>query len=153
MYWNNGSVNIWLRLNQHNFNPRNSHICWIIIRNHICLIVPQGGIGIKRSGILLCIFWYTNISYVTYEKFARGGSPTQTPTLTLKSGLYTFGSQDIDSSLVSFEMIFEALQLELFNFKLHSLSSTILKIPGFNLVIYMNLNSEMTHESCDRKSS
>ena len=61
MYWNNGSVNIWLRLNQHNFNPRNSHICWIIIRNHICLIVPQGGIVIKRSGILLCIFWYTNI--------------------------------------------------------------------------------------------
>ena len=52
-------------------------------------------------------------------------SPTQTPTKKLKSGFSIFSSQEIGSSLVSFQMIFEALQSELF----HSLSSKNLKIP------------------------
>ena len=46
-----------------------------------------------------------------------------------------FDSQDISSGLVSFQMIFEALQSELLEFTFHSLSSEILKIPGFNLRI------------------
>ena len=63
----------------------------------------------------------------------RSGPPTQTPTQKLESKFSMFSCQDIDSSLVSSEMIFEALQSELFRFKLHTLSSNILKIPGFNL--------------------
>ena len=43
-----------------------------------------------------------------------------------------FGSHGIGSSSVSFVMIFEALQSELFKFKFDSLS---LKIPEFNLLI------------------
>ena len=43
-----------------------------------------------------------------------------------------FGSQEIDSSLVSLEIIFEASQSELFRFKFNLLSS---KISEFNLVI------------------
>ena len=54
--------------------------------------------------------------------------PTQTPTQMLKSGFLIFRTQEIGSSLVSFQMIFEALQSELFNF--HFISSKILKNPG-----------------------
>ena len=39
-------------------------------------------------------------------------------------------SQEIGSSLVSFRMIFYALQSELFRFKFYSMSSKILKNPG-----------------------
>ena len=46
-----------------------------------------------------------------------------------------FSSQEISSGLVSFYMIFEALQSALFGLNFHSLSSKILKIPEFNLVI------------------
>ena len=49
-----------------------------------------------------------------------------------------FSSQEIDSGLVSFYMIFEALQSALFGFNFHSLSSKILKIPEFNLQIIDN---------------
>ena len=51
----------------------------------------------------------------------------------VKMGFSMFGSHGIGSSSVSFEMIFEALQSELFKFKFDSLSSKILKIPEFNL--------------------
>ena len=44
-------------------------------------------------------------------------------------------SQGIGSDLVSFQMIFQALQFELFRFEFHSLSSKILWIPEFNLHI------------------
>ena len=54
-----------------------------------------------------------------------------------------FVSQEIGSSLVSFQMIFEALQSELFRFNFHSLSSKILKIPEFALRIHaVILNSK-----------
>ena len=46
-----------------------------------------------------------------------------------------FSSHEIDSSLVSLKIIFEALQSELFKFKFYILSSKILKIPEFNLMI------------------
>ena len=46
-----------------------------------------------------------------------------------------FSSQEIGSNLLSFEKIFEALQSELSRFKSHSLSSKILKILEFNLLI------------------
>ena len=43
--------------------------------------------------------------------------------------------QEIGSSLVSFLMIFEALQPELFRLMFHALSSKVPKIPEFNLTI------------------
>ena len=46
-----------------------------------------------------------------------------------------FGFQEIGSSLVSFQMILEALQSELFRFTFHLLNSKIVKIPGFNLTM------------------
>ena len=52
--------------------------------------------------------------------------PTQTPTQMLKRGFSMFSSPGIGSRLVPFHMIFEALRSELFIFKFHSLSSTIL---------------------------
>ena len=38
--------------------------------------------------------------------------PTQTPTQKLKKGFVIFNFQEIGSSLISFEMIFEALESE-----------------------------------------
>ena len=49
----------------------------------------------------------------------------------LKSVFSMFSSQEIGPSLVSFRMIFEALQSELF--KLYFLGSKMLKIPEFSL--------------------
>ena len=69
------------------------------------------------------------------QKFARGCPPTQTPTQKLKSGFLRFSSQEIGSSLLSLEVIFEALQSELPRFNLHALSLKIPKIPEFNLVM------------------
>ena len=71
-----------------------------------------------------------------YEKFARGCPPNQTPTQKFKKYRFlTFSSQEIGSSLVSSESIFEALQSELFRLKFHAPSSKILKAPEFNLLI------------------
>ena len=47
-----------------------------------------------------------------------------------------FSSKETGPSLESFQMIFEALQSELFRFKFHSLSSKILKITEFSLCIW-----------------
>ena len=50
-----------------------------------------------------------------------------TPTQKLKSGISLFGSQEIGSTLVSLQMMFEALQSELFRFNFHTLGSIVLK--------------------------
>ena len=68
-------------------------------------------------------------------KFVGRCPPTQTPTQKLKIEFSIFITQEIGSVLVSFEMIFQALQYELLSFKFHSPGSKILKIPEFNLVI------------------
>ena len=72
-------------------------------------------------------------SFGRCEKFAPGCLPTQTPTQKLKSWLLGFSFQEIGSSLISLEMILEALQSELFRFKFHILSSKILKLPEINV--------------------
>ena len=60
----------------------------------------------------------------------------------VKIGFSMFNSEDIGSSLVSLEMIFEALQSELFRFEFHTLSSKILKIQTeFNLVMHSGSSS------------
>ena len=68
--------------------------------------------------------------------------PTQTPKQKLKSGFLMLSSKQIGLNLVSYVMIFEALQRELFGMNFHSLSSEILKILEFNLII---LNMSPTH--------
>ena len=50
-------------------------------------------------------------------------STYQIPTQMLKSVFSMFSSKEIGPSLVSFQMIFEALQSELFRFKFDSLGS------------------------------
>ena len=55
-----------------------------------------------------------------------------------KNRFSIFSSQEIGSSLVSLEMIFQALYSELFKFKFYSLGSKIKKIPEFSLVIKHN---------------
>ena len=47
-----------------------------------------------------------------YEKFVVG-SPTKTPTQMLKRGFSIFTSEKIGPTLVSFQMIFEALQFQI----------------------------------------
>ena len=74
-------------------------------------------------------------SFDLYEKFARGCPPMHTPTQKFENGFSMFGYQEMSSGLVSFPMIFEALQSELLSFKFHSLNSKILKILEFNLLI------------------
>ena len=56
-----------------------------------------------------------------------------------KSGFSIFITQEIDSSLVLFQMIFEVLKSELFKFNFHFISSKILKISEFNLIILNDL--------------
>ena len=74
-------------------------------------------------------------SFDLYEKFVGVCPPMRTPTQKFKNGFSMFCSQEMSSGLVSFPMIFEALQSELLSFKLHSLNSKILKIPEFNLAM------------------
>ena len=64
----------------------------------------------------------------------------------LKSGFSIFSAQEIGSSLELFQMIFEALQFELFRFNFHSMSSKILKIPEFNL----NMDDNQEDHDFDR---
>ena len=49
--------------------------------------------------------------------------------------LFWLNSQEIDSSLVLLQMIFEALQPEIFRFKFLSLGLKVLKFPEFNLIV------------------
>ena len=78
-------------------------------------------------------------SFGLCERFARGCPPTQTPTQKFKNGFLIFSSQGIALRLVSLKMIFEALQSELLRFTFHLLSSKILKLPEFTLIISYNL--------------
>ena len=71
-------------------------------------------------------------------KFARGCSPTQTPTQKLKSGFPVFSSQKIGSSSLSFSMIFKALKSKILRIKFYSPCSKILKIPEFTLIIMID---------------
>ena len=79
-------------------------------------------------------------SFDPYEKFGGGCPPTQTPTQKFKIGFSMFSSQEIGSGLVSFQMIFEALQSDLVRFDFHSLRSKLKKIPEFNLDMIKNTN-------------
>ena len=81
-------------------------------------------------------FYYA--SFGLCEKFVRGCPPTQMPTQKLKIPFLRFNSPEIGSSLISSEMVFEALQSEIFRFKFHFLGSKLQKIPEFNLyyIIY-----------------
>ena len=51
---------------------------------------------------------------------------------------------EIGLSLVSFGMIFEALQSEAFRFKFRSLGSKIIKIPKFNLMMGLSFQLSQT---------
>ena len=71
------------------------------------------------------------------------------PTQKLKIEFSVSSSQEIGSSLVSFEMIFEALQSEIFRFKFRLLSSEIVKIPEFTLrMLSFDLNLWMCVIQC-----
>ena len=76
------------------------------------------------------------ISFDLYETFARGYPHTQTPTQKLKSRFSMTSSQDIGSSSVSFQMIFQAPQPEIVRFQFYSLCSEILKIAEITLSIF-----------------
>ena len=56
---------------------------------------------------------FSSTSFDPNEKSAGGCPPTQTPTRKSKIRFSMFSSQEIGSGLVSFQMIFEALQSEL----------------------------------------
>ena len=87
-------------------------------------------IGIKRCEIF-------GTSFGQYKKLVRKRLLTQTPTQKFKIGFWILNSKGISSILVSFGMIFGALQSLIFWFKFYSLSS---KIPEFNLIILSHLN-------------
>ena len=76
-------------------------------------------------------FWYGLES----NKFVASCPPTQTPTQMLKRWFSIFSTQGIGSSLVSFQIIFEALQSELVIFDFYLMRSKLQKIPEFNLSI------------------
>ena len=63
----------------------------------------------------------TNL-YEFIFKTSQGFPPTQTPTQKLKIEFSLLGPHEIGSSLVSFLMIFEAIQPELFRLMFHALS-------------------------------
>ena len=73
-------------------------------------------------------------SFDTCEKYVRECLPTPNAHAKVKTRIFPI-SQEIGSTLVSFQMIFETLPSELFRFDFHSLSSKILKIWEFNLLI------------------
>ena len=60
---------------------------------------------------------FFSASLDVFEKVLSGNAPTQTPTQNIKSVYSVFSSQEMSSSLISFEMIFEALQFELLIFQ------------------------------------
>ena len=61
-------------------------------------------------------------SFDSYEKFDGGCPPTQPPTQKFKIRFSLFSSQEIGSSLISFQMIFKAPQSEVFRSNFNSLS-------------------------------
>ena len=108
-------------------NPIKNHARWhkLCFSNLTQLIVGLNS-GIKNRNNFFCVgvfsvlFWryqkfdqilweFFFTSFYLCEKFSRGCPPTQTPTQTIKGGFAAFSSQEIGSSSVSLEMIFEAL--------------------------------------------
>ena len=67
-------------------------------------------------------------SFDICEKFVAGCPPAQTPTQKLKSRFPLFDPQEIGSTLVSFQMIFEALQSEQLKLSFYWVEN--LKNPG-----------------------
>ena len=107
-------IRFWL--NPRNFNPRN----FLFLESY-----HHDDIYIKRCRIFVRIFWYM---------WNPASCPnTQTPTQMLRNWLT--GVQFPGNWV---KMIFKSLQLGLFRFLFHSLSSKILKIPGFNLFIWIS---------------
>ena len=118
-------------MNLRNFNPRKIHF----FVSFLCkTIFPT---RTHRTRLVSKDVEFYCASFDIYEKFAGACPPTQTPTQKLKSWFSMSSSQGIASSLISFEMIFRVLQSELFRFKFKSLSSKIVKIPEFNLSMYL----------------
>ena len=127
-------VFIWIYLNPRNFNPRNFN--FLVGFSFKTIFAPPRPITTLVSKDVE----FSCASFDLYEKFARWCPPTQTPTRKFKTGISIFSSQGMGSTLVSLRMIFKALQSELFRFKFHSLSSKILKIPEFSLLIRWRYN-------------
>ena len=73
--------------------------------------------------------------FVYLKSMADDVHPLKSPRKSQKNEFWMSNSHEIGSSLVSFKMIFEALQSKLPRFEFQSLSSKILKIPEFSLVI------------------
>ena len=109
---------------------------------------------------LLRRYWYQKIPnfwvhLLVYMKILSGDAHLpKHPRKCLKSVFSMSSSKETGPSLLSFQMIFEILQSELFRFKIHSVRSKILKIPEFNLkmikIIYWGPNRNLflsTHPS------
>ena len=79
-------------------------------------------------------FW---VHLLVYMKILSGDAHLpKHPRKCLKSVFSMSSSKETGPSLLSFQMIFEILQSELFRFKIHSVRSKILKIPEFNLKMF-----------------
>ena len=117
-------VLIWFHLNLRNFNPRNFHFLASFSLETIFPLLPSVTTLISEDVEFYCA------SFEIFEKFVGECPSTQTPTQKLWSQFLKFSSEKISSSWVSLEMIFEALQSELFRFKFHSLGLKIFKNPG-----------------------
>ena len=100
-------------------------------------MITHNETGIKRCEIKFRIFWFI-------WKVCRRMSTYPNAHAKVKKSIFNVSSQDIRSILVSFLMIFEALQSELFKIKFQLLSSEILQIPEFNLHISCTVNFYQT---------
>ena len=69
------------------------------------------------------------------EKFAPGCPPTQTPTQMIQNEFLIPDSHGIIDILVSIEMIFQALQIELSRLIIELVKSEVPKIPEFSLIM------------------
>ena len=85
---------------------------------------PCDDIGIKRCGILIFV-----------KSLSHNVPLLHRPSKSKKNVFSILSSQETDSSSISSKMIFGALQIEQFRFKIHSLNSKILKFLEFNLRI------------------
>ena len=73
--------------------------------------------------------------FYLYENIFRGMSTYPYANINAKKWISMFSAEKIVPRLVSFQMIFEALQSELFRFKFHYQGLKIQKNPEFNLLI------------------
>ena len=77
-----------------------------------------------------------NASFDMNKKFVQGCPPTQTPTQKFQNDFSVSVSHGIMDILVSFEMIFQALQTWVSRLMIKSVKSKIPKFPEFSLFIY-----------------